>query len=121
MWLFAAAAKIASPLASYELVARVAGPGGSTKALLAVAVAAEAALGAAMVLRVLRGFAVSLAGLAVASAVLVGVVWKDGELVPCGCFGDALGATAGESLVRNGVLGAAHVALILWGRRRRES
>jgi hypothetical protein len=118
MWLVAALGKIASPLAPYELVARVAPPGAGSKALLALAVAGEATLGAAMTLRVVRGFGLSLAALAVASGVLLAVLSTDGELVPCACFGDAFGATVRESLVRNAVLGAALVALILWGRRR---
>jgi len=117
MWLFAAGAKIASPLAAYELVAHVAPPGATTKALLAAAIACEAALGMAMALRVVRGFGLSLAALAVATAVLLAVRANADELVPCGCFGDALGATVAESLVRNAVLAAVHVALIVWRRR----
>jgi len=118
MWLLAAAGKIASPLAPYELIARVAPAGAPSKALLAAAVAGEAALGAAMLLRVVRGFELSLAALATASGVLFAVLSSDGELVPCACFGDAFGTTVKESLVHNAVLAAALVALILWSRRR---
>jgi hypothetical protein len=118
MWLVAAGGKIASPLAAYELLARVAPPGPTSKALLSLAIAGEATLGAAMMLRVVRGFGLSLAALGVASAVLLAVLSTDGELVPCACFGDAFGATVRESLVRNAVLAAALVALILWSRRR---
>jgi hypothetical protein len=118
MWLAAAAGKIASPLAAYELVARVAPTGAPSKALLAAAIACEATLGAAMILRVVRGFELSLAALATGSGVLFAVLSTDGELVPCSCFGDAFGTTVKESLVHNAVLASALVALILWSRRR---
>ena len=118
MWLVAAAAKIASPLVPYELVTHVAPPGAASKALLAAAVGAEVALGAAMVLRAVNGFALSLAGLLVASLILLAVRATAGELVPCGCFGDLLGTTLDGALIRNAVLAAALVALILWNRRK---
>jgi hypothetical protein len=116
MWLFAAGAKIASPLASYELVARAVPPGLAPKPLLAAAIAVEACLGAAMVLRAVRGLAWSLAGLAAASATAA-VVWADaGNQVQCGCFGAFFGATLDAALARNAVLAAVHVALMLWCR-----
>ena len=118
MWLVAAGAKLAFPLVPYELVTHVAPPGVPSKVLLAVAVGAEVALGAAMVLRAVSGLALSLAGLLVASGVLVAVRSTAGELVPCGCFGDLLGTTLDGALVRNAVLAAVLVALIVWNRRK---
>jgi hypothetical protein len=53
-----------------------------------------------------------------ASAVLLVVRSSAGELVPCGCFGDFLGTTLDGALVRNAVLAAVLVALILWSRRK---
>lgn len=118
MWLAAAASKVASPLVAYEIVCHVVAPGATAKAFLAAAAALEVALGAAMVLRAVKGFALSLAGLAAASAVLLVVRSSAGELVPCGCFGDLLGTTLDGALIRNAVLAAALVALILWSRRK---
>jgi HAMP domain-containing protein len=118
MWLVAAAAKLASPLVPYEMVAHAVDPGTPTKALLAGAVACEVALGVAMVLRAIQGFALSLAGLVAASLVLLAVRSSAAELVPCGCFGDMLGTTLDQSLVRNAILAAILVALILWNRKR---
>jgi hypothetical protein len=117
MWLVAAAAKLMWPLPTYEFGARALGAGATTKALLATAVAVEAALGAAMLLRVVRGFAPSLAWLGVLFAVLLVVYSKDGALVPCSCFGEST-ATVGQMLVVDPILAAALVALILWGKRR---
>jgi hypothetical protein len=119
MWLVAAAAKLASPLVPYEMVAHAVDPGTPTRAVLAAAVAAEVALGTAMVLRAVQGFALSLAGLAAASFVLFAVRRSAEELVPCGCFGDVLGTTLDGALIRNAVLAAVLVALILWSRTRR--
>jgi hypothetical protein len=116
MWLFAAATKLAAPLAPYELLAHVVPPGAPSRMALAAAVGAETILGAAMILRVVRGFAASLAALAVATAVLVAVRTSAPDLVPCGCFGDVLGTTLDGALWRNAVLAAVHVALILWRR-----
>lgn len=118
MWLAAAAAKVSSPLVAYEIVCHVAEPGAPAKAFLATAVGLETALGAAMLLRAVRGYALSLAGLAAASAVLLVVRGTAGELVPCGCFGDLLGTTLDGALWRNAVLAAVLAALILWSRRK---
>jgi len=118
MWLVAAAAKLASPLVPYEMVTHAVDPGSPSKALLAAAVACEVALGAAMVLRAVQGFALSLAGLVAASLVLLAVRASAAELVPCGCFGDVLGTTLDGALIRNAVLAAVLVALILWNRKR---
>ncbi len=117
MWLFAAGAKIAAPLEAYEFAARVVDPGASAKLALAATVGAEAALGAAMALRVVRGFGLSLVAILAAEAALVHVRAQDGALVPCGCFGEALGATVDQALLRNAVLAAALVGLIVWERR----
>ncbi len=113
MWLVAAAAKIASPLEAYELAARVAPAGAASKASLATAVAAEAALGAAMILRVVRGFGLSLLGIAAASGVLLVARDAQSAFAPCGCFGDAFGTTVNDALVRNGVLAAVLAALLV--------
>ena len=118
MWLVAAAAKLASPLVPYEMVAHAVQPGTPSRAVLAAAVACEVALGVGMVLRAVQGFALSLAGLVLASLVLLAVRSSAAELVPCGCFGDLLGTTLDGSLVRNAILAAVLVALILWSRKR---
>lgn len=118
MWLAAAAAKVSSPLVAYEIVCHVVAPGAPAKTLLAVAAGLEVALGVAMLLRAVQGFALSLAGLAAASAVLLAVRSSAGELVPCGCFGDFLGTTLDGALIRNALLAAVLVALILWSRRK---
>jgi hypothetical protein len=117
MWITSAWLKLHRPLGAIELVAHVTPDGMSSKAAVAAVVGAEATLGALMCLRAIRGFVPSLAALVLLSGVLV-LVWQRGEgtLVPCGCFGDLFGTTALEGLVRNAVLVAAHVALILWGR-----
>ncbi len=113
MWLAAAAGKVASPLDAYEFTARIVPPGGGAKLALAAAVAGEAALGAAMALRAIRGFWASLAALGIATAALLVVRARAGALVPCGCFGPALGDTIDAALVRNGVLAGVLVALLL--------
>lgn len=118
MWLVAAAAKISSPLVPYEMVAHAVDPGTPSRTFLAVAVCGEVALGTAMILRAIQGFALSLAGLVAASLVLLAVRKSAEELVPCGCFGDLLGTTLDGALVRNAVLAAVLVALILWSRKR---
>ena len=118
MWLAAAALKIASPLEPYELVTHVVPSGTVSVAVLAAAVALEVALGVAMVTRAAQGFALTLAGLTLASLVLWAVRLSASELVPCGCFGDFLGTTLDGALIRNGVLCAVLVALIVWSRRR---
>ena len=118
MWLVAAAAKIAAPLVPYEMITHAVDPGSPSRALLAAAVACEVALGAAMVLRAVQGFALTLAGLVAASLVLLAVRASAAELVPCGCFGDVLGTTLDGALIRNAVLAAVLIALILWSRKR---
>jgi hypothetical protein len=116
MWLFAAGAKLASPLAVYELTAHVAPPGAASKALVAAAIAGETLLGAAMVLRVVRGFGLSIAGLAALTGVLLAVRAAAGELVPCGCLGDALAPTLDGAILRNAVLASILAALMVWRR-----
>jgi uncharacterized membrane protein len=120
MWLFAAAAKIAAPLTAYEFVARVVPPGLPAKTALVVAIAAETLLGAAMALRAVgaaRGFSLSLLGLAVACVALVRVQMhaKVGEIVQCGCYGDAFAGTLVDELVRNGVMAGVLGVLLAWG------
>jgi len=121
MWLFAAAAKIVRPLAAYEFAARVATPGIAAKSSLIVAITAETLLGAAMALRAVsavRGFLLSLVGLAVACGALfqVRAHAKVGEIIQCGCYGDALSGSLDDELVRNGVMAGVLVLLIVWSR-----
>jgi hypothetical protein len=117
MWLTAAALKIAHPLGALELSAHFAPAAMPPKAAVAAVVALETTLGAAMCLRAIRGFWPSLAALLLLSgALLLAMSNVQSSLVPCGCFGDLLGTTIEGALVRNGVLVALHVALILWGR-----
>lgn len=120
MWLFAAATKIAAPLTAYEFVARVAPPGLPAKTALVVAIAAETLLGAAMTLRAVgavRGYVLSLVGLAVACGALLQVRAhaKVGEIVQCGCYGDAFAGTLDDELIRNGVMAGVLVLLLAWG------
>jgi hypothetical protein len=117
-WLAAAAAKLARPAAAYELAARAVPPGVSGKALVAAVVGLEAALGAAMCLRAVRGLGPSLAALAALSAALLAVRVGSGPAFPCGCFGNLLGRTVDEALLRNAALAAVHVALLVGARRR---
>jgi methylamine utilization protein MauE len=117
MWLFAASLKIARPVGALELTAHLVPASVPSKAAVAAAVGAETILGAAMCLRAIRGFVPSLALLLVFSGfLLVARSQVEGTLVPCGCFGDLFGASIDEALVRNGVLVALHLGLILWGR-----
>jgi hypothetical protein len=117
MWLVAAATKIASPLPAYELTAQAVPPGLHPKVVLAALVAAEVCLGAAMCLRALKGLGWSLVALALASAVLVVLKQRaEEQLIPCGCFGKLFNTSLEGALVRNAIVGAVHVALILWNR-----
>lgn len=114
MWLVAAATKASAPLESYEFTSYVAAPGWPAKALVVAAVAGEAALGAAMCLRAVRGLGWSLAALAAAeAALLVARHRAAGELLRCGCFGGLAASTVEEALLRNGILAAVHVAGIV--------
>lgn len=118
MWLFAASLKIARPIGAIEMTAHLVPATLPSKAAVAAAVAVETTLGAAMCLRAIRGFLPSLALLlAFSGFLLVARAEEEDTLIPCGCFGDLFGLTIDGALVRNGVLVAVHVALILWGRR----
>src|SRR5207247_6868838 len=69
MWLFAAGAKLASPLVPYEFLARAVAPGPAAKAALVASIVGETLLGAAVVLRPVRAgarFPLSLPGLGLA-------------------------------------------------------
>jgi len=129
MWLFAAATKIVGPLVAYEFAAQATSPGIGAKAALVATITLETLLGGAMLLRAVgavRGFAASLSGLAVACAALLQVKAhaKPGEIVQCGCYGDAFESSLDGELVRNAVMAAVLVALILWAaasRKRRPS
>jgi hypothetical protein len=117
-WLFAALSKLSGPLEAYEFAARVVPAGVTAKGAVAATVGAEAALGAAMMLRACVGLWPSLVGLALATAALLMVRAAEGGMVPCGCMGESLGATIDQALVRNAVLAAPIVALIVWRRVR---
>ena len=117
MWLFAAATKLQAPLAAYELTTRAV-PYGAARLCLAAVIGAEVLVGAAMVLRAIRGLWASFGGLLLASAALLHVRSSAGELVPCGCFGKMFGTTIDDALRNNAVLLAVHVALIVWSRVR---
>jgi hypothetical protein len=119
MWLLAAGAKAMSPWLAYEFAARAVPEGVPTKPSLALVVAGEAFLGAAMCLRAVRSLAWSLAGLLAMTAMLVALTSAGpAELIQCGCFGPLFGTpTLAGAIVRNAVLIAAHVALMLWARR----
>lgn len=117
LWLVAAGAKLANPLTAFEMVVHVVPAPGAAKAALALAIGAETALGAAMVLCAIEGFVASIAGLAATTAVLVVVRLAAGRLTPCGCFGDLLGTTVDGAIVRNAVL-IAILAALAWSARR---
>lgn len=117
MWLTSASLKIARPLGALELASQLAPAALPPKVTVGVLVGLETTLGAAMCLRAIRGLWPSLAALLLLGApLLIGLSKVKDTLMPCGCFGDLLGTTIEGALVRNGVLVALHVALILWGR-----
>jgi hypothetical protein len=117
-WLFAAVAKVWTPLPAYEFTARAVPPGIVAKSLFVAAVAAEALLGSLMLLRAIspmRGFAVSLAGLAAAAAMLLHVRSKAGGLLQCGCYGHVFFSSIDGELALDAVMAAILVALLVWG------
>ena len=117
MWLFAATTKVLAPLPAYEFVGRVLPPGPFAKAVIVTAIAAEGALGAAMLLRAIgaaRGFAVSSAGLAMALVALLVVRSKADGLLPCGCYGDAFRSSIDDEIVIDAVMLALALALAGW-------
>jgi len=116
MWLFAAVAKTVKPQAAFELASRAAPPGISPKIFLAGAIAAETFLGAAMCTRAVKSLRWSLGGIAVATAALLSMRLQVGPKFRCGCFGTSLGTTVDDALLRNAVIIAIHVGLMLWAR-----
>lgn len=118
-WLFAAGAKVWTPLPAYEFVARALPPGFVAKSAFVAAVAAESLLGSLMVLRAIppmRAFVASLAGLAAACAMLLLVRSKAGGLLQCGCYGHVFFSSIDGELVLNASMMAALIALLAWGR-----
>ncbi len=120
-WAAAAAAKLLDPLGTYEFGLRVVGPGTAAKAGVVVTVFIEALLGMAMLLRIVRGLALSLAGLAVGTASLLVARASQGGEVPCGCFPLLADTTIDQALVRNAAIAAAVVALLVWNAVARDS
>lgn len=106
MWLLAAWSKLLDPLAAYELVAVVLGPGAVAKAAVALVIAGEALLGTWMALGLAarRGLAASLIALAGFTGLLVRAEALVGGDVPCGCLPSVLDAGVEQAIVRNVVL-----------------
>lgn len=124
MWLFAAGAKVMSPLPAYEFLTRALPAGLAAKAVLVAGVTAESLLGAAMLLRAIRAapaFAMSLAGLAAACALLLDVRSKASGILQCGCYGHVFYSTIDGELVFDAAMAAVLVALLAWGFRGRAS
>lgn len=116
MWLFAAGAKAWVPLPAYEFIGYAVPPGMVAKLAIVGAVAAEALLGASMILRATRGFGWSLAMLAGAVGVLFWVRAAAGGEAPCGCYSNAFETRIDDELVRDGVVAAVHAGLVFWQR-----
>lgn len=116
MWLFAAGAKAWAPLPAYEFIGYAVPLGITAKLTVVGAVAAEALLGAAMILRAARGFGWSLAMLVCTVAVLFWVRAAAGGEAPCGCYSNAFETRIDDELVRDGVIAAVHAGLIFWQR-----
>lgn len=117
MWLFAAGAKLASPLAPYEFLARVVPAGPLAKSVFAASIGIEALLGAAMLLRAIPaavGLALSVAGLAAASATLLMVRARSDGFVQCGCYGTAVRMSIDGELAVNAAMAAVLAALLVW-------
>lgn len=114
MWVFAATTKVLEPLPAYEFVGRVLPPGPSAKAVIVLAIAAEGALGVAMLLRAIgavRGFLASAAALALAVGSLLVVRSKADGLLPCGCYGNAFRTSIDEEIAIDAVMLALALAL----------
>lgn len=116
MWLFAAGAKAWAPLPAYEFIGYAVPLGVTAKLTVVGAVAAEALLGASMILRATRGFGWSLAMLAGTVGVLFWVRTAAGGEAPCGCYSNAFETRIDDELVRDGMIAAVHAALIVWQR-----
>jgi hypothetical protein len=117
MWLFAATTKVLAPLPAYEFVGRVLPPGPFAKAVIVAAIAAEGALGTALLLRAVgaaRGLVASSAGLALALGALLVVRSKADGLLPCGCYGDAFRSSIDDEIVVDAVMLALALALAAW-------
>jgi hypothetical protein len=124
MWLFAAGAKVAAPLPAYEFLSRALPPGPVAKSVFVAAVAAESLLGALMLLRAIapmRGFALTLAGLAAASGMLLFVRSKADGLLQCGCYGHVFFSSIDGELVLDASMAAILIALLVWGRLNRSA
>jgi hypothetical protein len=117
-WVATAALKLSAPLESYEMLTRLAPPGAAAKAAFVAGVTIEALLGAAMALRAVsavRGFALSLAWLAVLAGTLVLVLRSPVPPTSCGCLGAAVNVTPQQQLLLDGAMGALLLGLIGWG------
>lgn len=124
MWLFAATTKVLAPLPAYEFVGRVIPPGPVAKAVIVLAIAAEGALGTAMLLRVVgtaRGFLASSVGLAMAVGALLVVRSKADGLLPCGCYGDAFRSSIDTELAIDAVLFVIALGAAAWAWRAERS
>jgi hypothetical protein len=118
MWLGAAVSKIAGPVGQYELLTHAVPAGTPAKAAFVVGATAESLLGAAMLLRAvtpLKGFVLSLVGLAVAAGVLLHVQAQPNAPLLCGCFGDAVPGTIEGELMLDAGMAAVLVGLVGWG------
>lgn len=117
MWVFAATTKVLEPVPAYEFVGRVIPPGPGAKAAIVLAIAAEGALGVAMLLRAIgavRGFLASAVALAMAvGALLIVRSRADGQL-QCGCYGNAFQTSINEEIVIDAVMLAVALALAAW-------
>ena len=118
-WLFAAGAKVSAPMPAYEFLAHAVPPGLAAKSVFVAGVAAESLLGSLMLLRAIapmRAFALSLAGLAAACALLLDVRSKADGLLQCGCYGHVFFSSIDGELVLNASMAAILIALLVWGR-----
>ncbi|MCE9635281.1 MAG: hypothetical protein K8T90_06190 [Planctomycetes bacterium] len=115
MWLVAAASKAAEPESAYEFVALVVGGGPSAKTLITVAAAAEALLGAAMLLGAVggtvRGMVATGAGLAITTGALVWVKVHAGGARHCGCMALLADSSVDQAIARNAWLMGGAIAL----------
>ncbi len=99
IWIAAAVAKIVAPDAGYELTATLVGGGAPALLALAATIAAETALGAAMLLGLWRGFSGSLGLIGAFTATAWWVSENTGPWVRCGCLGGD--GTVDDALTRN--------------------
>lgn len=119
MWLFAATTKVLAPLPAYEFAGRVIPPGPVAKTLIVVVIAAEGALGTAMLIRAIsacRAFLASAVALSMAIGALLVVRSRSDGLVQCGCYGDRFRMTIDQELGVDAVLVALALGLAAWHR-----